>query len=202
MVKVTHKIIRKANLRQSIRPKINRFNLRQIVRKPLGKHNANIPNIHKFSLCQRSTQNFSQYNIQNDNQNENSSIGEDYFNENNQEEEYKNDNNNISDNDYFDENYDDDNQENYFYQEYHQEEGLDEYEDNCNNNTDDISFVFKDQYDGLHNIPSYHGEAKPYFPNKSVMLMFIWCTKHMIGNDYNFNDANIEGLFFKYQMNF
>ena len=97
MVKVTHKIIRKANLRQSIRPKINRFNLRQIVRKPLGEHNANIPNIHKFSLCQRSTQNFSQYNIQNDNQNENSSIGEDYFNESNEEEEYKNDNNNISD---------------------------------------------------------------------------------------------------------
>ena len=95
------------------------------------------------------------------------------------------DNNNFSD-DYFDENYDDNDQENYFYQEYHQEEELDEYEDNCDNNTDDISFVFKDQYDGLQNIPSYHGEAKPYFPNKSVMLMFIWCTKHMIGNDYNF----------------
>ena len=133
MVKVTHKTIQKANLRQSIRPKINRINLHQVVRQPLAEHNTNIPNIRKFSLCQSSAQNF---NIQNDNQDENSSIGEDNFNENN-------DNNNISD--YFDENYDDDDQENYFYQDYHyQEEELDEYEDNCDNNTDDISFVFKD----------------------------------------------------------
>jgi hypothetical protein len=55
---------------------------------------------------------------------------------------------------------------------------LDECEDDSDEN---ISFTYKNQYDGLQNTQPYYGEAKPYFPNKSVMLMFIWCTKHMIG---------------------
>lgn len=59
------------------------------------------------------------------------------------------------------------------------EDTLDECKDNSSD--EDVSFTFKDQYDGLQNTQPYYGDAKPYFPNKSVMLMFIWCTKHMIG---------------------
>ena len=50
-----------------------------------------------------------------------------------------------------------------------------------NSNDEDISFIFNNQYDGLKNSTPFYDNS--YFPNKSVMLMFIWYTKHMIGND-------------------
>ena len=56
---------------------------------------------------------------------------------------------------------------------------MDEYDSDDEN----LSFIFNNQYDGLKKLPKYSGEAKPYFPNKTVMMMFIWYTKHMIGND-------------------
>ena len=61
---------------------------------------------------------------------------------------------------------------------------LDEYEDS---DEEDISFIFKNKYDGFQNASFYHSEAKPYFSNKSVMLMFIWYTKYMIGIRIKFN---------------
>jgi len=50
-----------------------------------------------------------------------------------------------------------------------------------NSSDEDISLIFNNQYDGLKNSTPFYGNS--YFPNKSVMLMFIWYTKHMIGND-------------------
>ncbi|CAB5384714.1 unnamed protein product [Rhizophagus irregularis] len=60
-------------------------------------------------------------------------------------------------------------QENYFWESDYEED-------------DDLSFEFKNQYDVLQNTPTYYGETKPYFPNKTVMMMFIWYTKYMIGS--------------------
>ncbi len=38
---------------------------------------------------------------------------------------------------------------------------------------DNISFMFKTQYDSSQHIPNYSGENGLYFSSKSVMLMFI-----------------------------
>jgi hypothetical protein len=53
------------------------------------------------------------------------------------------------------------------------------------NDNDDISFVFKDKYDGLRNKSTHFNKTESYFPNKTVMLMFIWYTKYVIGNFNN-----------------
>jgi hypothetical protein len=201
MVKVTRKKIKEANLRQVIRPNIGKIvNIRKSIRQPLS-NNTNVSNSIKFSLYQKpeknnfndinltsqtndtskfllyniqdiNTPNFSSHDIQNIIQYENSSFT----------------NNEIQENHVWkSNNYENNDQENYF-QELNEckdnsNEGISFVSDECEDNSDeDLSFTFKNQYDGLQNAHSYYGEAKPYFPNKSVMLIFIWYTKYMIGN--------------------
>ena len=185
MVKTTHKTIQGANLRQVIRPKIGKkVSLRQIIRDPLTKHtNFNVQN--NFSLRTNSinnkilssTSHLSQYkedniiidNIQNFNQ-ELSSYNISTSEKDIDEEE----------NCYNEEDRDSWESYNENRDSYNNEDEDFFVEDNCNDK--DISFIFKNQYDGLKNSTTFYGNS--YFPNKSVMLMFIWYTKHMIGN-YN-----------------
>ena len=181
MVKTTRKTIQGANLRQVIRPKIGKkVSLRQIIRDPLTKHtNFNVQN--NFSLRTNSinnkilslTSHLSDYiiidNIQNFNQ-ELSSYNISTSEKDIDEEE----------NCYNEEDRDSWKSYNENRDSYNNEDEDFFVEDNSSD--EDISFIFKNQYDGLKNSTPFYGNS--YFPNKSVMLMFIWYTKHMIGN-YN-----------------
>ncbi|CAB4491125.1 unnamed protein product [Rhizophagus irregularis] len=193
MVKITYKK-KDANLRQVIRPKFGKnANLRKNVHL-FAKHATNIVittqndfNRYQYSLSQsfktNSTSDEShnlnlQYdnildnNIHNITQiiNHNLSISD--INEENQENRSDQEDE-INQENEDQENYswesDNEDQENYFWESDYEED-------------DDLSFEFKNQYDVLQNTPTYYGETKPYFPNKTVMMMFIWYTKYMIGS--------------------
>jgi len=195
MVKTTRRTIQGANLRQVIRPKIGKkVSLRQIIRDPLTKHtNFNVQN--NFSLRANSinnkilssTSHLSQYkedniiidNIQNFNQELSS------YNISTSEKDIDEEENCYNEEDR-------DSWESYNEEDKDSWESYDENRNSYNNededffveensSNEDISFIFKNQYDGLKNSTPFYGNS--YFPNKSVMLMFIWYTKHMIGND-------------------
>ncbi|CAG8760121.1 9762_t:CDS:1, partial [Funneliformis caledonium] len=146
MVKIIRKMIQEANLRQVMRSKIGkRVNLRKFVHQSFAKHDTNTAFLYQRPEQINSTNNdlilkintnmlkFPQYrkntiitvdNIQNVTQDDSSSINENIFNENEQEnhsDDHEN-SNNISDDDqktYFRESdgcYDSDDQESYFYE--------------------------------------------------------------------------------------
>ncbi|CAB5394948.1 unnamed protein product [Rhizophagus irregularis] len=209
MVKITRKILtQKASLRQAVRSNIGKsINLRKIIphneKSNLALHsNSNMSNFSEYNiqniipnenssinrdslsrnnnsfLSQSINNNKSEYNINNNDQEKYFQKLNGYENRNIIQEENASTSENEERDYYFhklidDESNDigDNDQENY-------NQRLDECEDS---DKEDISFIFKNKYDGFQNASFYHGEAKPYFPNKSVMLMFIWYTKYMIG---------------------
>ncbi|PKC75552.1 hypothetical protein RhiirA1_448603 [Rhizophagus irregularis] len=209
MVKITRKILtQKASLRQAVRSNIGKsINLHKIIphneKSNLALHsNSNMSNFSEYNiqniipnenssinrdslsrnnnsfLSQSINNNKSEHNINNNDQEKYFQELNGYENRNIIQEENASTSENEERDYYFQELIDDESndigdndQENY-------NQRLDECEDS---DEEDISFIFKNKYDGFQNTSFYHGEAKPYFPNKSVMLMFIWYTKYMIG---------------------
>ncbi|CAB4485793.1 unnamed protein product [Rhizophagus irregularis] len=188
LFKITRKTLtQKASLRQAVRSNIGKsINLRKIIphneKSNLALHsNSNIDSLSRNNnsfLSQSINNNKSEHNINNNDQEKYFQELNGYENRNIIQEENASTSENEERDYYFQELIDDESndigdndQENY-------NQRLDECEDS---DEEDISFIFKNKYDGFQNTSFYHGEAKPYFPNKSVMLMFIWYTKYMIG---------------------
>ncbi|UZO08523.1 uncharacterized protein OCT59_028777 [Rhizophagus irregularis] len=206
MVKTSRKTSRKANLRQVIRPNLGKkVNLRRNIQQSLVKHNFNTTttdDIQNNFINSFSSQRFEQIDESSNLTLPSSpslplppstsppSPSPPSLSPPSQSLQHENDNLAAEDNQenysYDDENYywesesDNDDDGNYSWK-----SSVDSDSDNQENYSDgsdeEISFTFKDQYDGFQDTPSYSSEAGPYFPNKTVMLMFIWYTKHMIG---------------------
>ncbi|CAB4404894.1 unnamed protein product [Rhizophagus irregularis] len=206
MVKTSRKTSRKANLRQVIRPNLGKkVNLRSNIQQSLVNHNFNTTttDIQNNSINSFSSQRFEQIDESSNLtlpsspslpsppspsppspsppslsppsqslQHENDNLAA----EDNQEN-YSYD---IDENYYWESESDDNNDGNYSWK-FSEDSDSDNQENYSDGSDEEISFTFKDQYDGFQDTPSYSSEAGPYFPNKTVMLMFIWYTKHMIG---------------------
>ncbi|CAG8669126.1 4099_t:CDS:2, partial [Funneliformis mosseae] len=108
----------------------------------------------------------------------------------------------------------DNDQENYFQEsdecedsdEYNSDNDiLNEYENNNDNIEEDISFTFKNHYDGLQNLQSYYNEAKPYFPNKSVIITTLKQIQRdhplmvLNSNNININFIDTQSTFTSYK---
>jgi hypothetical protein len=208
MVKTSRKTSRKANLRQVIRPNLGKkVNLRSNIQQSLVNHNFNTTttDIQNNFINSFSSQRFEQIDESSNLtlpsspllpsppspsppspsppslsppsqslQHENDNLAA----EDNQEN-YSYD---IDENYYWESESDDDDDGNYSWK-FSEDSDSDNQENYSDGSDEEISFTFKDQYDGFQDTPSYSSEAGPYFPNKTVMLMFIWYTKHMIGNN-------------------
>ncbi|CAB4391420.1 unnamed protein product [Rhizophagus irregularis] len=205
MVKTSRKTSRKANLRQVIRPNLGkRVNLRSNIQQSLVKHNFNTTttDIQNNFINSFSSQRFEQIGESSNLTLPSSpslplpsspsppSPSPPSLSPPSQTLQHENDNLAAEDNQenysYDDENYywesesDNDDDGNYSWKS-SEDSDSDNQENYSDGSDEEISFTFKDQYDGFQDTPSYSGEAGPYFPNKTVMLMFIWYTKHMIG---------------------
>ncbi|CAB4387208.1 unnamed protein product [Rhizophagus irregularis] len=205
MVKTSHKTSRKANLRQVIRLNLGkRVNLRSNIQQSLVKHNFNTTttDIQNNFIISFSSQRFEQIGESSNLTLPSSpslplpsspsppSPSPPSLSPPSQTLQHENDNLAAEDNQenysYDDENYywesesDNDDDGNYSWKS-SEDSDSDNQENYSDGSDEEISFTFKDQYDGFQDTPSYSGEAGPYFPNKTVMLMFIWYTKHMIG---------------------
>ena len=179
MVKTTRRTIQGANLRQVIRPKIGKkVSLRQIIRDPLTKHtNFNVQN--NFSLRTNSinnkifssTSHLSDYIIIDNIQNFNQKLSS--YNISTSEKDIDEEENCYNEEDR-------DSWESYNEEDKDSWESYDENRNSYNNededffveensSDEDISFIFKNQYNGLKNSTPFYGNS--YFPNKSVMLI-------------------------------